>query len=100
MRVEINSRKVIQLSPEQFRLIARGHINRIEGIELDENTQIIIKEHTGTQYTGREIIGEVVGENTIRKFTVVNDKDKKRKNERDSKRDKIKSREKRFNSYI
>lgn len=76
MAVKINSRKIIRLLADEYEAVATGKLYTLpNNLKLNTNDQIIIKEHDGNLYTGREIIGEVTESNEqefrVRKYAII-----------------------------
>ena len=59
MKIKIKSSKVIRSAPEEFEDIAKGHINSLPNKNYEVNDRLIIKEYTGTKFTGKEILAVV-----------------------------------------
>lgn len=59
MKIKINSSKVIRSLPKEFNAIAKGNINHLPHSNCQVNDRLIIKEHTGTKFTGKEILASV-----------------------------------------
>lgn len=76
MVVRINSRKIIKLLADEYEAVATGKLYALPNNQkLNTGDQIIIKEHDGSLYTGREIIGEVTESNEqefrFRKYAII-----------------------------
>lgn len=103
MAVNINSKKVVQLPLKEYDAVARGTLYTLpNNLKLNTGDQIIIKEHTGRLYTGREIIGQVTESSAkefrFRKYVVLSDEGAGAQNKRDGQKKHIKRNK--FNAYI
>ena len=103
MKVKINAPTVIQIQPNTYDLIARGHKNNLQNkYNLTKNDRIRIKEHTGEHYTGNEILA-IITKTTdeymkFKKISITSNKELGKQNKRDVGR---KSRQNNvYNSYI
>lgn len=103
MSIAINSRKVVQLPPDEYAAVAQGILYALPNdLKLNANDDILIKEHDGKHYTGNEIIGRVTESSTqefrFKKYAVVSNGAEGSQNKRDSRRGNVKSNK--FNAYI
>ena len=60
MKIKIKSSINIRSAPEEFEEIAKGHINSFTNRDYEVNDRLIIKEYTGTKFTGKEIVAVVI----------------------------------------
>lgn len=59
MKIKIKSSINIRSAPEEFEEIAKGHVNNFPNKDYEVNDRLIIKEYTGTKFTGKEIVAVV-----------------------------------------
>lgn len=90
-KVVISSPKVIKVTPDIFKGIARGRITEVPtDLDLLAGAKIYIKEHDGYIYTGREIVAEVTGASDagiqFKKYSVIYDEDLGNKSRRNLER--------------
>lgn len=93
--VQVNAPKNIQLAPEEYQSASRGGMLTLPNKQnLKTGERIYLKEHTGTMYTGREIVAEVTESSTkefrFKKTAVLDDEQLRASNKRDEQRHPVK----------
>lgn len=101
-RVKINSRKNIQVRPKEYKACARGGLSTLKQSGIRPGDRLSIREHTGTKYTGKEILAtatKVKGDQvTFQKIAILTDDEETKKNSRDEKKKGYQT--KAWNNYI
>lgn len=90
-KVAISSPKVVKVTPDIFKKIARGRIADLPSdLDLLAGTKIYIKEHDGYIFTGREIVVEITkvskAGSQFKKYSVIYDEDLGNKSKRNLER--------------
>lgn len=104
MKIKITAPTVVQLPPAEFDSVARGRTNKLFKTDVEVSGRIKIKEHTGTHYTGREILAIVTKvtdrEIKFKKLSITNNQEIGKQNKRDTRRKQNNYKKSVFNTFI